>query len=390
MKNTNTLHKNVIKKIFGSAKHQLYTTLFATLSEVAAEKDYLENLTTHADAIHWHLNRVDIIDFENILQRYFAEQTKQLRKEVAWQKITIAFDETFIPFYGNATDNWVVGYTNKIKGAKGSYKFMVCSIIAQEKRYVLGIMPMHNCQDTNTTVEQMIQRIKAQFSVETVLFDRGFCNKILCRELESQNLRYLILCPKWTNIKRYLQEKRDEVVEKTIINEKKTKNKFNWRFVFAYNRYGYDWTFATNLQETPANLVKLYKCRWGIETNFRVMDLADIKSKSKNIVIRCFFFLISAVLFNLWLQFDYDITFEAYLDNLTLAQTSLCDIIEKWRAAKELFNVKISAEEQKIYSSFVTYAKISLQLPRGEPAKISLHESADFVISIQGISEVVV
>jgi len=273
-----------------------------------------------------------------------------LRKSVAWQKITIAFDETYVPFYGKDLDNWIDPYTNKVKGAKGSFKFMVCSIIIFRKRFVIGIMPMHNCQDTTQTVTRMLNPVRKKFTVETVILDRGFCNKRLCRELEENGQKYLILAPKWKNIAKYLKERKNEVIVHTTINENKTKNKFEWRFIFAYDLHGYDWVFATNLQDTPANLVKLYKCRWGIETNFRVMDFADIKSKSKNIVVRCFFFLVSAFLFNSWLELNKDMTFESYLDALSLSQMTVTELLEKWKKSKEIFGIVLSASEQKIVS----------------------------------------
>ena len=348
------IHK-LLKKIFGSAKQELYTKLFSILSLVASEKDYLENLTIHSDAIHWHLNRLDVNTFEQYLQDYFLGFLKYLRKQVSWQKITVAFDETFIPFYGKIQDNWVNGYTNKIKGAKGTYKFMVCSIIVNKKRFILNIMPMHNCQDTNKTVYEMLSVIKKCFSVETVLFDRGFCNKKLCRDLENQDLKYLILTPRWSNISKYLSEGKLEVKQLTKIVDYKTTNKYVWRFVFAYKQYGYDWAFATNMQMKPNDLVKLYKLRWGIETNFRIMDLADIKSKSKNIVTRCFFFLISAILFNKWLELNKKITFETYLDQIALANTKLKELINKWEKAKNNLGITITNKEKKILqSSFQT------------------------------------
>lgn len=390
MKTTKILYKEVLQKIFGSAKHELYAKLFSIFSQTASEKDYLENLTSHSDAIHWHLNRVNILDFEKILREYFKHFLKYLRKSVHWQKITIAFDETYIPFYGKPIDNWVVGYNNKVKGATGSYKFMACSIIVANKRYVIGIMPMHNCQDSTHIIDQMLNIIRSKFRIETVLFDRGFCTKKLCRELEMKNLKYLILAPRWKNISRYLKEEQVEIIEKTRIREKKTQTDFNWRFVFAYNEYGYDWAFATNLQDTPANLVKLYKCRWGIETNFRVMDFADIKSKSKNVVTRCFFFLISAFLFNSWLEFDKNMTFESYLDSLAYSQITLSNLLEKWKKSKELFGVSISDSEQKILSSFALMRRFYPSFPVGYMPKSACKQSANFVISLQGISAQVI
>jgi hypothetical protein len=38
--------------------------------------------------------------------------------------MSILFDETFIPYYGNKINLWIDAYNNNIKRAKGSYKFM--------------------------------------------------------------------------------------------------------------------------------------------------------------------------------------------------------------------------------------------------------------------------
>lgn len=340
----------LLKKVFGSMKHELYTKLFHLLQEAPGK--YLEQISAHTDAIHWHLNKIDISNFEQYLIEYFVENLKYLRKTTCANKMTIAFDETFVPFYGKAQDNWVVSYNNNVKGATGSYKFMVCSIIIEEKRYVLAMLPMHNNSNTNKIVEIMLNIIKRKFHIETVLFDRGFCNKKLCRELGKQGLQYLILCPKWTNIKRYLKENKDEVIETVLINEHKTKNKFDWRFVFVHNYLDHDWAFATNMQMKGTDLVKLYKCRWGIETNFRVMDESDIKSKSKNIVTRCFFFFMSIIFFNSWLELDKDISFATYLDSQMLANLTLKELVDKRIKAKKLLNMKITEEDLLKVSSF--------------------------------------
>ena len=210
---------------------------------------------------------------------------------------------------------------------------------------------MHNLQDTNATVYEMLDLIKSKFRVETVLFDRGFCNKKLCREMERKETNYLILSPKMKNIKRFMEAKESEMFVETKINENKSCNKYSWRFVFGYDLFGYDWAFATNLKMTPENLVKLYKCRWGIETNFRIMDFADIKSKSKNIVTRCFFVFISAFLFNSWLEFNKNITFETYLDSLALSNQSLEEVLSNFKAAKKPHSVNIDENEQRILDS---------------------------------------
>ena len=84
------------------------------------------------------------------------------------------------------------------------------------------------------------------------------------------------------------------------------KAKSSWKptttFVVCKNQFGYDWTFATNIQlHNPKDYVLLYKRRWQIETNYRVEDEARIKSKSCNYLIRYFYFIISMLFHLLWI-----------------------------------------------------------------------------------------
>ena len=102
-------------------------------------------------------------------------------------------------------------------------------------------------------------------------------------------------------------------------------------YIFAYSLLGHDWAFTTNCRMNVLALIMTYKGRWGIETTFRVMDLADIKSKSTEIVTRTFMFLVSIVLYNLWLEFKEKkpVTFEIFLDYLALASKSKKQIVEE-------------------------------------------------------------
>ena len=75
------------------------------------------------------------------------------------------------------------------------------------------------------------------------------------------------------------------------------------------------WCFATNLNEN-FGLIKFYKQRWQIETDFRVHDEARIKTKSNNQIVRYFYFLTSLVLVANWQVnrlFHPEICFKKYL-----------------------------------------------------------------------------
>ena len=57
--------------------------------------------------------------------------------------------------------------------------------------------------------------------------------------------------------------------------------------------------FATSLAASMG-LLRIYPVRWNIETIFRVMDEAKIKSKSNEHIIRYFYFMVQLLLHLAW------------------------------------------------------------------------------------------
>jgi putative transposase len=177
---------------------------------------------------------------------------------------------------------------------------MCCSVIINNQRLILYALPMKRGDYTEKIVKQILEKIKKYLKISEVLFDRGFASKKIVQTLTLLNVKYVILCPKRTNVKRFLQKNLWRVTEVKKINSNFSTYSVEMKYVIAYDFKDHDWIMLTNINRKPYSLVRLYKKRWGIETAFRVMDHADIKSKSTNIVIRTFFFIVSIVLYNMW------------------------------------------------------------------------------------------
>lgn len=98
-----------------------------------------------------------------------------------------------------------------------------------------------------------------------------------------------------------------EVTRKVSYRKWSVKEKVEIRFVMIkqYKRYedanSYDWVFATNTRQKSKSLyIDKYRMRWNIETAFRVMDNLQIKTTSKNEVIRYFINMFCCLVYNLW------------------------------------------------------------------------------------------
>jgi len=315
----------------------LRSILLSLLFNAAEENDYLESLSVHSDAIGKHLGAVEPLDFIAQLNSYFTTLLKKLSKLGFLNNLTVAFDETYIPYYGKKTESvWIHGYTNKVKGATGSYKFMAASIVVRNQRFVISMLPMATIDNSVAFVDMFLARIKKYFHVSLVLVDRGFASKELAYDMEQQNQKYIALCPRWKNVKRYLEEGIKGICEVCVIRDHRREKYAKMQYVIEYDLLEYDWVFLTNTDLTGIDLVRAYKARWGIETTFRVMDHADIKSKSTNIVIRTFFFLISILLYNLWIEEreNLDCTFAQFLDMIALASKSKEQLLQEFEIAK--------------------------------------------------------
>ena len=50
-------------------------------------------------------------------------------------------------------------------------------------------------------------------------------------------------------------------------------------------------------------MIPTYKCRWRIETGFRIQDEANCRTKSTEMIIRYFFFMYEQLLQSIWYTF---------------------------------------------------------------------------------------
>jgi len=351
MKNTVLFSETILSKCFSKMNSEIRAILMSLLMCVAEDKGYLEAKTAHADAIGWHLDKISMDEMKVYVDTFFIALLK-IVKRMNIGPITLAFDETYEPYYGKKWSLWIHAYKNKVKGATGSYKFMVCSIVLGEKRFVLYSVPMYRGQITWKLVDEILTRVQKYVRVRLVLCDRGFCHKQTVRILEEKDIRYILLCPRWKNVKRFFEEGELEVIEHTKVFHNKQRYDVDMRYLLAYNIFGHNWAFVSNVRMNMLALILTYKGRWGIETTFRVLDHAEIKSKSSNIVVRTLFFMVAVVLYNAWLEFkkQKDISFDLFLDNLSLASQPIKTILEDWKTARELFGMKISKEEERMLS----------------------------------------
>lgn len=261
-----------------------------------------------ADSLQYHIkNKTENTE---ILHKNFIELTKKQLKELKNKRVILIFDETYEPFYANINNNptWIHEYKPE-KGCTGSFKFLCVSILADDKRYFIDAVPLSLFYDMKKELEKIFDRITGyRMNIDVVLMDRGFSKSSeIIDMLNKRKLKYLGLYPEYKNVKKIVKEV--EYYKRMTFDVRGVKTTL---VVIKDERYA--WKFVTNLRfKDFVKYVKVYKKRWNIETGFRIADEARIKTKSLDIRVRYFLFLIALILYNLWYLLDKPVSFRRFV-----------------------------------------------------------------------------
>lgn len=285
------------------------------LVDAAEHEDFTNNsaIRVNGPTGETVFSRLKNANFEKINTAFYSVLTlvfSKIKPFLRNRKVALAFDTTDEPYYGKVEGLWIHGY-QPVRGSTGCFRYITVSIAYNNRRFILGSLPVRVGADIVDLVMELITHAKKFVSIEIALFDRGFDNYELIDSLQKALVRYQILWRKKAWITKELKKmERGEMREITKIR-KYSKNKSRYpvkiRFVmikkYKRNKKGraYDWVFATNTRQKSQHFyVDKYKKRWSIETVFRVLDDVRIKTTTKNEVIRYFINIFCCLLYNLW------------------------------------------------------------------------------------------
>lgn len=267
--------------------------------KAAEANTYVETVSDKADCLHYHLdkNYVETITEENnrFLQR--------LLKKQRFGAVKIIADITEEDFYGKVDSFYIHGWTGK-DGVEGKYRYLVAGILFRNKiiPFYVTIL-MSGCFKAKFLGEIADLCRNLGLNVKVMLLDRGFYSGDIIDTLSIKGINYLIFAPKKKLYKSMLASAEKSCVIEYAIHYAKNKSGYDAETMLALvkDALDYDWVFASSIFFRKAEkYVYLYKQRWNIETMFRVHDEARIKTKSKNPVIRLFYFMVGMFLLLVW------------------------------------------------------------------------------------------
>lgn len=323
--------------LLGSNPNMLSAKIInANILSACAYNTYIETLSNKADTI---LRYCREIDQENITFSYLDFLRKTSKKiNLDKKPVVLAFDYTKETFWGKVEGFDIIG-TKKSEKGTGAFKFLTCSQVSGKiyAKFPLISIPIKLGHNKAHAITYCISLIKKYVgNIELLLFDREFYNKELMMTLNHLDLPYLIFVPKKKGeISDTLNNLYNgEIIAKTYyfdVNKNKTVFHDETMMIFLKSIFDgksyehYDWCFVTNVKDFDIDkTISTYKCRWRIETGFRVQDDADSKTKSIVMETRYFFFLYEQLLQSIWYIFfkqEEEVSFKQFVITLhNLAQ----------------------------------------------------------------------
>lgn len=289
----------------------IYSTLVIVrlLMEAALLHDSIKEIASKpdSDSVFKRLEHASLDLIKKAFEMHIRELFNKTGDFFKRGRVILAFDETYEEYFGKMKNAWICGYKPK-KGSTGCFKFLVLSIVKNNRKYVLGAVPVFIGYNKEQTVMEMLKFAEQFVKVKAILFDRGFYSAKLVKELEAKNIGYVILVPKNKKTKKYIEQKGNTFEHIMKTRDKYNKYELKLKIKVARNVYEYDWMLLTNLDyRNTTQLVNLYRKRWNIENIFRITDKIRIRTNSTDIVAKTLLFVIALLLYNLWQWFRREI-----------------------------------------------------------------------------------
>ena len=259
--------------------------------------------------------RADAVDVCRRFEYTVSSQIRQLHETGRLhrrKKITAAIDMHLIPRYDKKYGAELVRAKRK-NGTHVFERYITIHCVDNGRRLALGMAHMPALEDTADFVRKVIESaVRAGARIDTIMMDREFFSADVMAAIDALGIWYLIPCRNTDTVVCALGEfaagRRGRVSESVIVGgdgrevpytmliarrKKKRKGSGDGEPAPHEKYIG----FATNRPETDPDL---YENRWGIETAYRMIEGARIRTHSKNPAVRLLYFAYSVAVFNAW------------------------------------------------------------------------------------------
>jgi hypothetical protein len=246
---------------------------------------------------------------------------KPLRK----RKQPLAIDLHLVPYYGAAYADPKEIYRGQNKAGTNSFHAYASAYVAfHGQRFTVALTPVERGEDMKAIVQRLLTLArKGGVRPALLLLDRGFYSIDVIRYLQRARVPFLMpavargrkpaAATPATGIRAYKLWKRGGWGQHTLVTGKKKatvsicvhcgnhrgRRKKRGRSAWVYAYWGIRPRSTRWVAET-------YRSRFGIETSYRQLNEARIKTCTRNPVVRFFFVALALILRNVWVWLHWE------------------------------------------------------------------------------------
>jgi len=266
-------------------------------------------------------------EYHELEKRLNAALVDGLPKTLRRRPQTLAIDLTLIPYHGQPYRDAQEIYRGQPKsGTSHFHAYATCYVVRKGHRFTVALAPVCRGERMEEVLSRLLRMARAQgVGCRLLLLDRGFYSVAVIRYLQSARVPFLMPVvhhgrkPEQgtppTGTRAFAAWKKSGWSTHTLKAAKATKygktatvgicvscGNFagKWKrhgrrtFVYAY------WGFHPG---SPRWVRETYRKRFAIETTYRQMNEARIRTCTRNPLLRLFFFGLAMILRNVWVWF---------------------------------------------------------------------------------------
>lgn len=240
---------------------------------------------------------------------------------------TLAIDLTLLPYHGQAWQDEKEIYRGPAKsGTSHFHAYASAYVVCRGQRFTVALTRVEKGEKMAEVVKRLV-RLAARAGVKPrlLLLDKGFFSVEVIRYLQGARIPFVMPAkthgpkPKGkqpaTGIRAFKQWKKSGWGTHTWTDAKKRRATVHIG-VYCGNHRGrwkhrgrFAWVYAFwGLQPgSPRWLADTYRLRFGIESSYRQLNQARIRTSTRNPLIRFFFVALGLLLRNIWVWFHWEV-----------------------------------------------------------------------------------
>lgn len=267
----------------------------------------------------WQALLATLPNYAELQRRVQRALVGDLPKALRRRRQILAVDLHLVPYYGQAFQDPKEIYRSQAKAGTNSFHaYASLYVVCHGQRFTVALTPVTQGEGMKIVVQRLLrQAAKASVRPRLLLLDRGFYSVEVIRYLQAARVPFLMPAvargrapgqgKPATGIRAFQKWKRGGWGQHTLRTGKKSATvsicvhcgnyRGKWK---KHGRYAWVYAYWGIKPQTTSWVADTYRRRFGIETSYRQLNEARIKTCTRSPVVRFFFVALALILRNVW------------------------------------------------------------------------------------------